>query len=155
MNTLLDMCLPEIKISPYKHVCPFIAMVFKIGKKRNHSKCPSANDMVCTVSYRLGELNGRHFSFWNHGAGAGALVSSEALFLVCSLSLAIWFLEGWKKKTSCYVLTFIGFCVRGTCMPMVFVKRSEDSMQLDFSPSTLWDQAQVIGLSGISTCWAI
>lgn len=37
-------------------------------------------------------------------------------------------------------------------MPVVFVKRSEDSMQLDFSPSTLWDQAQVIGLSGISTC---
>lgn len=153
MNTLLDMCLPEIKISPYKHVCPFIAMVF------NHSKSPSANDTVGTVSYRLGELNGRHFSFWNRGAGAGALVSSEALFLVCSLSLAIWFLEGWGKKTSClfsfYVLTFIGFCVRGTYMPVVFVKRSEDSMKLDFSPSTLWDQAQVIGLSGISTCWAI
>lgn len=69
-------------------------------------------------------------------------MSSEALFLVFSLSHAIWFLEGWTEKTLClfpfYVLTFIGFYVRDTCIPMVFVKRSEDSVQLDFSPSTLW-----------------
>lgn len=111
-------------------------MVFKIGKKWNHSKCPSAYDMACIVNYRLGELNGRHFF------SEIAVLSSEALFLVCSLSLAIWFLERWKEKASClfsfYVLTFTGFCVRDTCMPVVFVKRSEDSMQLDFSPSTLW-----------------
>lgn len=53
---------------------------------------------------------------------------------------------GKKLHVSFYVLTFIGFCVRDTCMPVVFVKRSEDSMKLDFSPSTLWDQAKSLDL---------
>lgn len=67
-------------------------MVFKIGKKWNHSKCPSADDMVCIINYRLGELNGRHFF-------------SEIVVLVhlCLVRLFSWFaacgsLKDGKKK---------------------------------------------------------